>query len=152
MKRLVTLLASMVLTGSILAFTAPATFAVACSQLIYIADAANGAGGQTSFCAEDYPLSRFPATSVGDLSTIHYNPPFSGTSVDNTINSYNWDDSSLPGTRIRLFHGYNFAGTGDYIELVRPSGATPWTNLPSNFNNSISSYVGCGSTCSDDPN
>jgi hypothetical protein len=93
----------------------------------------------------DWPLVRSPATG-GNFTS--YNWP-DGTGTELSATSYAWEPGALPGTKIRIYSGYNY--TGSYITLTRPSvGSGPW-NFPSAWNNENASWAGCGTSCSDEP-
>lgn len=138
--------------------TATPVSAITCSHgIITLYDGLNATGAARSFCNDDYPLANSAACFGGACATVY----FTGTTIpmDNHVESIRYDPTTPAGYRQRYFTGYNFNDSSErpgypnpppYLELVKSSGETI-ENLPTGWRNKVSSFLGCGSTCSDDP-
>lgn len=148
MRRLIALLATLSLAAGIIAsWPAVGLAATACTQLITFYDGDAQTGMSRSYCAEDYPLVRSPATGA----SFDGNNYFTGTSisVDDRFESARWSSTATPGYKIKLYSSYYF-NAGTTLILTRPSVGNN-VDIPSSFDNTASSIAGCGTSCSDFP-
>lgn len=70
--------------------------------------------------------------------------------MDDSISSYSWMNTAQPGTRMKFYESYYF-NAGETLIVTRPSVGNGPFNIPSANNNQISSFAGCGTSCSDFP-
>jgi hypothetical protein len=118
--------------------------AITCSAgLVTFYVGPSGSGGAISYCGDDYP-------STMTWASFEHGQKFSsGLPVDNNISSLRWGSTLPVGSRVRIWQGYNF--NGSWTELTKSSAGETLENMFPAFDNAVSSFLSCGTTCVDDP-
>jgi hypothetical protein len=134
--------------------TIPVASASTCTQLVTfgtIPEVNGGNGWSVNYCAQDLQASGNPFTPTSGASFNNGQKyPGSTYKIDNTIARYKWPSGTTIGMKVRLWDSYNYGGTY-MIEITKISTNTGWINLPTSMKLKTGSFIGCGTSCADEP-